>query len=181
MLEALIAVLLALILGAVSWIILIGQQRIASAREQVARTQATVEAAQAQMQSLEDVNERLRDLIDDLRDSRRDDMDRAFDNAMHYEEIIGDLHDRIDELTRQNQNLAERVASLRQDGLSEGGEDFHVEDAEDDPWSPELQSFYDGLNEAGQAWAEHFIEVRRARGMPDEQILDELDAAGSIS
>lgn len=181
MLEAIIAVLLFLILAGVVWVILIGQRRVAEANAQVERTKGTVKVASAQMDALEEVNDNLRDIVDELRQERRRDAKLYEDRAMHYEEIIMQKHDRIDELTKQNQNLAERVASLRQEGLTEGGEDFHIEDASEEPWSPDLQRFYEGLSPDGQAWAEQFIETRRDAGLEDEQILQELDEAGSVA
>lgn len=104
------------------------------------------------------------------------------ERLVDYREAINRRDERIDKLLKQNQDMAERVASLRASGdLPEGGDDFFVDEAEEpEPWSEGLRKFYDGLGHEAQAWAEDFIETRRNMGVEDEQILRELRNRGEL-
>ena len=73
--------------------------------------------------------------------------------------------------------MAERIASLRQEGMTEGGEDFHIEEIEpEEPWSKGLREFYEAVKTPqAQEQVEEFIQTRRDMGIADEQILRELE------
>lgn len=123
-------------------------------------------------------HERMRDMADE--------MDRLIEEkraeGQRYADRVETYEDRISELIRQNQNMAERVASLRLSSPEiAGGDDFHVEDVPPrKPYSADLQAFYDGLESAAQIEVEHFIEAGRDRGLEDEQILNELEREGTV-
>lgn len=114
--------------------------------------------------------EALREEVDLQRAERSNEGEKYMGRAMRYE-------DRISELIRQNQNLAERIASLRLTEGVTGGEDFHVEEpSTPDPYSPELQELFLGIeSEEARTATEEFIEARRAAGVLDEDILREIE------
>lgn len=117
-----------------------------------------------------------------LENSRDAFKDRLLEEREEWKEEREQFNTRIDELTRQNQNLAERVASLRKSGLDEGGDDYHVEDAEPkEPLSKELADLVSGIEHpAAKDRVQNRIERMRERGMDDDEIYRELDEEGTV-
>jgi hypothetical protein len=85
---------------------------------------------------------------------------------------------RVNELIRQNQNLVERIASLRAEGgLPAGGEEQHLDgEPEVEPFSQALDGFLSKIenSDARQQVEEQVHYMRDVQHMSDEQVLEEL-------
>ncbi len=134
-----------------------------------AASTATMKAAREYIEDMRDEVARVRS---DARYESRDYLDRS----VAYER-------RMSELVRQNQNLAERFASLRlSSGDIEGGEEMFIpEEVPDKPYSVELFEWIERLeNSETRNLAHSFVEIRRHAHMDDEQILRELEEEWSV-
>lgn len=80
---------------------------------------------------------------------------------------------RVDDLLRQVQSMAERIASLRLSGLPEGGGDAFVPTARERGYSDDLTRFLAALeSEESRRVVEEQIEQLRSQSMDDEQIYE---------
>lgn len=99
------------------------------------------------------------------------------ERALAYEKMIM-------EKNRQIGNMAERIASLKlvPGAGVEGGEDMHVEDIPpEEPYSPELQEWIDGLADSETRNRAHdFVDIRRRNHLSDEQILQDLEDSWTV-
>ena len=125
---------------------------------------------QAQLGGDDGVIVRLHQEVDQIRSDARVEAREYLDRAMHYEKMLT-------EKNRQISNMAERVASLKLVPSVEGGEDMHVEEVvPEKPYSPELHEWINGLTDSESRNSAHdFVEIRRAHGIFDEVILQELE------
>lgn len=98
--------------------------------------------------------------------------ERATINRQHRAEIER-AEQRHDDLLRQVQSMAERIASLRLSGLPEGGGDTFVPATRERAYSDDLTRFLAALeSEESRRVVEEQIESLRAQRMDDEQIYE---------
>ncbi len=135
----------------------------------------TIRYQQAQLDNFSSIIARVNQDIDLIRSDARVEARTYMDRAVVYERTISSKNQQIS-------NMAERVASLKLVPGVEGGEDMHVEDVPpDEPYSPELQEWVDGLRDSeSRASARDFVEIRRRNHNSDEQILEDLEESWTV-
>ncbi len=140
------------------------------------KANVTLASATATMRERHNVMVEMRDEMARISSDARYEAREYFDRSVAYEK-------RMSELVRQNQNLAERIASLRlSSDAVVGGDDMHIDEAvPDKPYSVELFEWIEGLaNDETRTLAHDFVLIRRNAHMDDEQILRELEAEWTV-